>query len=48
MVDTFDNDENVDKEGCEGGHRIRIGIMTFGQHLNYFWVRPNAPEPIGE
>jgi hypothetical protein len=47
MVDDFDNNDDADTEGCEGGHRIRIGIMTFAQHLNYYWVRPSAPEPIG-
>lgn len=51
MVDDFesrDNDCDADTEGCEGGHTIRIGIMTFGQQLNYYWVRPTAPDPIGK
>ena len=50
MVDNFGNrnDEAAATEGCEGGHRIRVGITTFAQHLNYFWVRhTSAPEPIG-
>ena len=52
MVDDFETRDNhgngdADAEGCEGGHIIRIGIITFGQQLNFYWVRPKSSDPIG-